>query len=92
MKYAVCVAASVFVLTACNKGPKVELHNATGNQVAEAVKRSGVMTSDASMIQPGLWQSKVTVLEMLPSRIVLGSEENQFLHASLEKVPRLGSE
>jgi hypothetical protein len=63
MKHAVCVAASVLCLAACNKGPTVELKNATGNQVTNAVVQSGVMTSD-SMIEPGLWQSKVTVLEM----------------------------
>ncbi len=63
MKYAVCVLASVLCLSACNKGPKVELHNATGNQVAQAVSQSGVMTSD-TMIEPGMWESKVTVQEM----------------------------
>lgn len=63
MKYAVCVVASVLCLTACNKGPKVDLHNATGNQVAQAVKQSGVMSGD-TMVQPGLWQSKVTIQEM----------------------------
>jgi hypothetical protein len=63
MKYAVCVAASVVCLTACNKGPTVELHNATGQQVAQAVTKAGVMNSD-SMVEPGLWRSKATVEEM----------------------------
>jgi hypothetical protein len=63
MKYSVCVAASVLCLSACNKGPKVDLHNATGNQVAQAVRQSGVASSD-TMIEPGLWRSKVTVLDM----------------------------
>lgn len=63
MKHAVCVVASVLCLTGCNKGPTVELHNATGNQVAKAVAASGMMNGD-TMIEPGLWQSKVTVLEM----------------------------
>lgn len=63
MRYAVCVAASVLCLTACNKGPTVELKNATGNQVTQAVKQSGLMNSD-SMIEPGLWQAKTTVQEM----------------------------
>jgi uncharacterized protein DUF3617 len=63
MKTAVCVLASVVCLSGCNKGPTVELHNATGNQVAKAVATSGVMNGD-TMIEPGLWQSKVTVLEM----------------------------
>jgi len=63
MKYAVCVIASVLCLTACNKGPTVDVHNATGNEVVQAVKQSGVMSSD-TMIEPGLWKSKVTVLDM----------------------------
>lgn len=63
MKYAVCVLASILALAACNKGPKVDVHNATGNEAAQAVKQSGVMTSE-TMIEPGLWRSKVTVLEM----------------------------
>ena len=64
MKYAVCVVACVVGLSACNSSPKVDLHNASGNDVVAAVKQSGVMSSDSSMIQPGLWQSKVTVQEM----------------------------
>ena len=63
MKNAVCVIASVVCLTACNKGPTVELHNATTQQVAQAVTKAGVMNSD-SMVQPGLWKSKTIVQEM----------------------------
>jgi len=63
MKHAAYALASVLCLTACNKGPQVNLRNATGNQVSQAVRQSGVMTSD-SMVEPGLWESKVTVREM----------------------------
>lgn len=63
MKHAAYALASVLCLTACNKGPQVNLRNATGNQVSQAVSKSGVMTSD-SMVEPGLWESKVTVQEM----------------------------
>lgn len=63
MKTVLCAAASVLCLTACDKEPKVELKNATGNQVVEAVKQSGMGTSDR-MIEPGLWQSKVVIQEM----------------------------
>jgi hypothetical protein len=63
MKNAVCVFATVLCLTACNKGPKVDLHNASGNQVVQAVKQSGVMTS-GYMVEPGEWQSKVTIQDM----------------------------
>jgi len=63
MKSAAFVTASVLCLAACNKGPEVNLRNATTNQVSTAVQQSGVMSSD-SMVEPGLWQSKATVLEM----------------------------
>src|SRR5438874_2384801 len=63
MKSSVCVIASVLCLAGCNKGPEVSLKNATGSQVAQAVHQSGVMSSDM-MIEPGLWQSKVTIQEM----------------------------
>ncbi len=63
MKYAVCLIACVLPLAACNKGPEVSLKNATGNEVAQAVRESGVMSSD-TMVEPGLWQSKVTIQEM----------------------------
>src|SRR6185312_9977946 len=55
MKHAAYALASVLCLTACNKGPEVNLKNATANEVTQAVKQSGVMTSD-SMVQPGLWE------------------------------------
>jgi hypothetical protein len=63
MKQYACAVASVLCLSACNKGPQVDLHNATGNQVATAVNQSGIANGDA-MIQPGLWQSKTVVKEM----------------------------
>ncbi len=63
MKSAVFVAATILTLAACNKGPTIDLKNADTNQVSKAVGQSGLMTSD-SMVQPGLWQSKVTVQEM----------------------------
>ncbi|HEV2594456.1 MAG TPA: DUF3617 domain-containing protein [Sphingomicrobium sp.] len=63
MKHPVRLAAFVIVLAGCNKGPTVELKNATASQVSRAVKQSGVMNAD-TMIEPGLWQSKVEVAEM----------------------------
>jgi hypothetical protein len=63
MKQLACVAASVLCLTACNKGPEVNLKNASGNEVAAAVKQSGVMNG-GQMVEPGLWESKVTIQEM----------------------------
>src|SRR4051812_33002489 len=63
MKSALLLIACVLPLAACNKGPEVSLKNATGNEVAQAVHQSGVMSSD-TMIEPGLWESKVTIQEM----------------------------
>lgn len=64
MKYALIVATSALCLSSCNKGPAVDLKNASGNEVAAAVRHSGVMTGDAMMMEPGLWQSKVVIQEM----------------------------
>lgn len=63
MRTAVCVIACIVCLSACNKGPTVELHNATTQQVAQAVTKSGVINSD-TMVQPGLWKSKTIIQEM----------------------------
>jgi hypothetical protein len=62
MKYALSMLA-VLSLAACNKGPQVNLKNATAGEVTQAVKQSGVMNGDR-MVEPGLWESKVTVQEM----------------------------
>lgn len=63
MKHALCILASFVCVTACNKGPTVDLKNADANQVSQAVKQSGVMNS-GQMVEPGLWESKVTIQEM----------------------------
>ena len=63
MKQAVVVFGAAALLASCNKGPEVSLKNASGNEVTEAVKQSGVMNSGL-MVQPGLWESKVTIQDM----------------------------
>ena len=63
MKHAAYALASVLCLTACNKGPQVNLRNATGNQVSQAVSQSGVMQAGFT-IQPGEWESKLTIQQM----------------------------
>lgn len=62
MKQLIRVTVPALMIAACNKGPEVDLHNASGNQVSEAVQQSGVVSS--STIEPGLWESKVTIQEM----------------------------
>jgi hypothetical protein len=63
MRSMLLVAAAAVALAACDNSPKVDLKNATGNQVASAVQKSGVLTGD-TMVEPGLWESKVTIKEM----------------------------
>ena len=62
MKYAVCFLASVLCLSGCNKGPKVDIRNATENQVAQAVEKSRLPGD--SMNEPGLWKAEVDIREM----------------------------
>jgi len=63
MKNLFCLLVSVVLLGGCNKGPEVDLHNASQKDVAHAVRQSGVLSGD-TMVEPGLWQSKVTIKEM----------------------------
>ena len=58
MKYAVCAVASALLLAGCNKSPKIDEKNATPAEVAQKVRDTG---ADQSMVQPGLWESKVTI-------------------------------
>lgn len=51
------------VLASCNKGPQVNLKNATGNQVARAVSKAGLASGD-SFIEPGEWLSRVKIEQM----------------------------
>ena len=63
MNKMILMIAGAAILASCNKGPEVDLKNASGNEVTKAVRQSGVMTGGA-MVEPGLWESKVTVHEM----------------------------
>ena len=48
-------------LAACDRGPEVDLTNATPAEVAKAMKDSG---ATRTMVRPGKWSSTVAVLEM----------------------------
>jgi hypothetical protein len=61
MKPAAYMIASILALTACNKGPDISVKNASVGEVAEKVREAGV---DGSFIEPGKWQTKITVLDM----------------------------
>ena len=65
MKQLIRVTVPALIIAACNKGPEVDLRNASANEVSQAVQQSGVMTSSDTLVQPGLWESKVTVLDMV---------------------------
>ena len=55
------IATAALGLTACDRGPEVDLTNATPAEVAKAMKESG---TTRSMVRPGKWSSTVSILEM----------------------------
>lgn len=55
------LATSALGLAACDRGPDVDLTNATPAEVAKAMKESG---ATRSMVRPGKWSSTVAILEM----------------------------
>lgn len=55
------LATAALGLAACDRGPEVDLTNATPAEVAKAMKDSG---ATRSMVRPGKWSSTVAVLEM----------------------------
>jgi hypothetical protein len=59
MRHWVVPIVCAVALASCSKGAQVDVKNASVNDVAAAVTRSGVMTS-GTMIEPGLWESKLT--------------------------------
>ena len=56
-----CIGTAI-VLAACNRGPQVNLKNASGQQVAEAVSKSAV-GSGQYVIQPGEWITRTSIVE-----------------------------
>ena len=58
MKTILLAAACSVALAGCNKSPKIDEKNATPAEVAQKVRDTGV---DQGMVQPGLWESKVTI-------------------------------
>jgi hypothetical protein len=65
MKQTMLLITCAALLASCDKGPQVDLKNATGNEVAKAVSQSGAVSS-ASFIEPGEWQltTKIEQMEM----------------------------
>jgi hypothetical protein len=63
MKKTIVLMSCAAIFASCNKGPQVNMKNATSTDVAQAIKTSGVMTGD-DMIRPGEWASRVKILQM----------------------------
>lgn len=57
----VMLVACILALTACNKGPDISVKNASVGDVAEKVRQAA---GDSSLVEPGRWESKVTVLDV----------------------------
>lgn len=57
----ILLAASGLLLAACDRGPQVDLTNATPAEVAKAMKDSG---ATRAMVSPGKWSSTVAVVSM----------------------------
>jgi hypothetical protein len=72
----VMLIACAAALAACNKGPDVNVKNASVGEVAEKVREAA---SSGSLVEPGKWQSKVTVLNVdmpgLPPQIAQRMKE-----------------
>ncbi len=60
MKRQLVLAVGLAALAACNKGPDINLKNASVGEVAEQVRDAG----GAGFIEPGRWETKVTVLDI----------------------------
>ena len=57
-KHMLLIAACAVALGACNKSPNVDAKDATPEEVAKKVRESG---ADQIVMNPGLWESKVTI-------------------------------
>ncbi len=58
MKSTILLIACTLPLAACDNSPKVDERNASVAEVAEKMREAG---DEQSFVNPGLWQSKVTI-------------------------------
>ena len=65
--------APALLLAACDSGPKVELKDATPEEVAKEMKKSGL---DKDMRQPGLWRYTTTIIDVSAPNISGGMSES----------------
>ena len=55
------ILASALILAACDSGPKVSIENATPEEVAAEMKKSGVAEQ---LRKPGQWQTTMSVVDI----------------------------
>jgi hypothetical protein len=58
------VLAVAMLAAACDSGPKVDVKEANMGEVADAVRDSGIRSDQDFQVQPGKWESKVTIEEI----------------------------
>lgn len=61
MKHSLVLLACTAALVACNKGPDIDVKNASVGEVAEKVRAAA---GDSSLVEPGRWETKVTLLDI----------------------------
>ncbi len=61
MKHGLVLVASAAALAACNKGPDVDVKNASVGEVAEKVRDAA---GTDSLIEPGKWETKITMIDI----------------------------
>ena len=62
MKFAtILFVCAALPLASCDSGPEVDARNASASDVAKQVRQSGVTSN---FVNPGRWESKVTIEEM----------------------------
>jgi hypothetical protein len=60
MRYSL-VVLSLAALAACNKGPEINVKNASVGEVADKVREA---SGDGSFVNPGRWETKVSLLDI----------------------------
>lgn len=61
MAYRVVLLACVAALAGCNKGPDINLKNASANEVAQSMREAG---ASGGFVEPGRWHTDVTLVDI----------------------------
>ena len=61
MKHSLVLLACTAALAACNKGPDINVKNASVGEVAQKVREAA---ADQSFVEPGKWHTEVTMLDI----------------------------